>query len=202
MDINKHQVGNRIRNIRGNDTMEIFGKKINSEKPVKSGIISRWENGVSLPNKQRLDKIAEIGNVTVEDLLYGNMETNIKDYLRTYCKDNNLVYDLSTSKVLAQKYSQISYQTNADGVESEIARPPESFEDINLDKLTNEYKYLSSNYTQQEKKYMKSTTYSFLSAKKQTSEMTSIESSLLDKLDYELNKDKPRKANQTDFDNF
>lgn len=46
--------------------------------PAKS-IISRWEKGVMLPNFSRLERIAEFGNITVNELLYGNNEHDKED---------------------------------------------------------------------------------------------------------------------------
>ena len=37
--------------------MDQFGEKIDKESPVKSGVVSNWENGKQLPNKKRLKNI-------------------------------------------------------------------------------------------------------------------------------------------------
>lgn len=72
--IDKKAVGKRIFNIRNslNLTLEQFGK-LDNLKASKS-IVLRWENGTSLPNRSRLEIIAKIGNMTVNELLYGNSE--------------------------------------------------------------------------------------------------------------------------------
>ncbi|WP_455937109.1 helix-turn-helix domain-containing protein [Gemella morbillorum] len=72
--IDKKAVGKRIFNIRNslNLTLEQFGK-LDNLKASKS-IVLRWENGTSLPNRSRLETIAKIGNMTVNELLYGNSE--------------------------------------------------------------------------------------------------------------------------------
>lgn len=74
LDINKKEVAKRIKNIRLKKgiTMVEYGKLIDPIKPVKTGVISNWENGKQLPNKSRLMKIAEIGNVSIDELLYGD----------------------------------------------------------------------------------------------------------------------------------
>ncbi|MFW3497207.1 helix-turn-helix domain-containing protein [Aerococcus viridans] len=85
MDIDKNKVGIEIKKIRKENgySLKEFGIKIgenlNTDR-VKEGIISRWENGVSLPNNERLKAIAEIGNKTVEELLYGTIDKEINDY--------------------------------------------------------------------------------------------------------------------------
>ena len=63
----------RIRKIRQNLglTMEDFGKKFT---PVASkGVVSNWENGYNFPNNERIKRIAELGNVTVDYLLEGKV---------------------------------------------------------------------------------------------------------------------------------
>lgn len=39
--------------------------------PSSDSLVSRWERGVNLSNNKRLETIAEIGNITVDELLYG-----------------------------------------------------------------------------------------------------------------------------------
>ena len=63
------EVGNRIKDIRLGLglTMEEFGKLF--YEPAAQSIISRWEVGKSVPNANRLKKIAELGDMTVQELL-------------------------------------------------------------------------------------------------------------------------------------
>lgn len=75
MKKNPIEVGKRIRYIRTNElglSMEDFGKKIDDR--VKSGTVSNWETGKNLPNNQRLIKIAELGEIPVNELLYGSLD--------------------------------------------------------------------------------------------------------------------------------
>lgn len=78
MDIDKKDLGQRIKEIRLNkgknlrEFGEIVGKELN-EKPISDSIVSRWEKGISKPNPDRIKKIAEIGDVSVEKLLYGSL---------------------------------------------------------------------------------------------------------------------------------
>ena len=75
----KIEVGNRINQIRlsKGDTLEEFGIRIarvlnvSSNKAPSKSNVSKWEAGSSLPNKARLKAIADIGDITVEELLYG-----------------------------------------------------------------------------------------------------------------------------------
>jgi|SRR5699024_2027588 len=75
----------RIRKIREdhNETMEEFGKK-HFDPPASKGVVSNWENGYNKPNKKRLEKIAELGHVSVEYLLYGDKDVTTNMSLKEY----------------------------------------------------------------------------------------------------------------------
>ena len=70
--VDKKAVGSRIKQIRLNKgyTLESFGKLFGASK----GNVQQWENGISLPNKERLATISKIADMTVNELLYGNPE--------------------------------------------------------------------------------------------------------------------------------
>ena len=51
----------------------------NVQNTVNKSNVLRWEQGISLPNKERLNKIAQLANITVNELLYGNNEYDIED---------------------------------------------------------------------------------------------------------------------------
>lgn len=92
-NIDKKAVGRRIKQIRINKgcTLEAFGKLIGASKssvsewetgkhlPPRKSIVLRWENGTSLPNQSRLEIIAKLGNMTVNELLYGDTEKDIQE---------------------------------------------------------------------------------------------------------------------------
>lgn len=67
--INKQKVGQRIKDIRLEKgmTLEEFGKIFGATK----GNVLTWENGKSLPNKERLKNIADLAGITVQKLLEG-----------------------------------------------------------------------------------------------------------------------------------
>lgn len=72
MEVNKKQLGKRIKDIRVNScnsTMEEFGNLVGAGKSN----VSRWERGENIPNDLTLKKIAELGNVSTEYLLYGDI---------------------------------------------------------------------------------------------------------------------------------
>ncbi|MBF0713549.1 helix-turn-helix transcriptional regulator [Gemella sp. GH3] len=98
----KTKIGQRIFNIRNNrkDTLEEFGKLFNAEK---SNVL-KWEKGLSVPNRSRIEKIAKKGNLTVNELLYGSIYEFIKnnyddfylaDTLLNYIVNNNIHLDIN-----------------------------------------------------------------------------------------------------------
>lgn len=65
-------VGRRIREerLKLGLTSDEFGKLFTP--PASKGTISKWENGSYLPNNERLKQIANLGNITVDELLNDN----------------------------------------------------------------------------------------------------------------------------------
>lgn len=72
-EINKREVGKRIKSIRLQLglTQENFGGLFDATK----GNVATWEKGSSLPTADRIKKIAIIGNIDVNELLYGKQTT-------------------------------------------------------------------------------------------------------------------------------
>lgn len=68
-------VGERIKAVRLmlGLTMEQFGEKLDTSK----GAVNNWEKSVNLPNKSRLTKMANLGNITVDYILYGDSNITI-----------------------------------------------------------------------------------------------------------------------------
>lgn len=79
MDLNRQEIGQRIREIRKNNnlTYEKFGELLGSS----SGTVSNWENGRYSPNKQRLEIIAQLGKTSVAFILWGELEPYITQFL-------------------------------------------------------------------------------------------------------------------------
>lgn len=71
-NINKECIGARIREIRlaRGETMEEFGERFEARK----GVVNNWEKGRNLPNKRRTKAIADMANISVQELLYGMKE--------------------------------------------------------------------------------------------------------------------------------
>ena len=51
--------------------MQKFGEIIDN---APKGSVNSWEKGVNLPNEKRLKQIATLGNMTLNELLYGSFK--------------------------------------------------------------------------------------------------------------------------------
>ncbi|MDT2052334.1 helix-turn-helix domain-containing protein [Enterococcus faecalis] len=82
MKPNKKKVGERIREIRTNlgYSMEEFGKLL-GDSPRSS--VNNWEKGVSLPKKDKLEKIALLGNMMTDQVLHGRADEYLYDLIET-----------------------------------------------------------------------------------------------------------------------
>lgn len=84
IQINKKNVGLRIKQLRQDKgyTLEEFGKLLGDYQANKATVLG-WENGRSLPNKERIKTIAKLDDKTVNELLYGSVEEFIRENYRT-----------------------------------------------------------------------------------------------------------------------
>ncbi|MGH2107846.1 helix-turn-helix domain-containing protein [Aerococcus urinaeequi] len=82
VQLDNKEIGRRINSIRieKGDNLREFGERIarkmnipKDQAPADS-LVSRWEKGKNRPNNERLKAIADIGNKTVEYLLYGGVD--------------------------------------------------------------------------------------------------------------------------------
>lgn len=90
MEVDKKLFGKRLKTLRLEIgmTLEEFGTKVvNSNKSV----VSKWENGISLPNPERLKIIAEFFDTTVEELLEPN--PIFKNRIKKLRKEQNLTLE-------------------------------------------------------------------------------------------------------------
>lgn len=76
-NIDKKAVGRRIRQIRvDKEYSQIeFGKLVGAGKSS----ISNWENGVELPTGERLLKLLDVTNISLNELFYGSSEKDIQN---------------------------------------------------------------------------------------------------------------------------
>ena len=62
-----------------NETLEEFGKRFN---PIAhKSLVSKWEKGLSKPNNKRLKEIAKLANISVDQLIYGDLLIFLNDNL-------------------------------------------------------------------------------------------------------------------------
>lgn len=130
--MDKTAIGIRIKNIRQKKGLNQneFGKLV---LDAHKSLVSKWEKGQSLPNNERLKKIAELGETTVEYLLYGSLD----DYARNLL--NDLEKELNEDDSISEKV--------ADSIISDIENRlfpkffPRGYNDReSLEKEFNEYK--------------------------------------------------------------
>lgn len=103
--IDKKAVGLRIKQIRFNKgyTLESFGKLFS----VSKNNVLKWEQGQCLPNKKRLPIISEIGDMTVNELLYGKEDLNFDElFKKITTRPKEEIIDLITRLTIATKVNQ------------------------------------------------------------------------------------------------
>ena len=104
-NINKTEVGQRIKNIRLSKgmTLEEFGKIFNATK----GNVLKWEKGQSMPNPERLKTIAKIADISIDELLYGSFTQRLGNILAKTLNENEKYKNLNFSAL----YKHIQKQT-------------------------------------------------------------------------------------------
>ena len=145
-NINKKAVGLRIKAIRkaNGDTLEQFGKPLNADK----SLVSRWEKGQSIPNPERIKKIAESSNLTVNELLYGDYDTYLHlrimelapKYIKNYDEHSSL-HDSITDKalIIAKNItSKIDYNLSDQTIKKFIELAIEQSSDLQENLLQND----------------------------------------------------------------
>ena len=142
ININKEAVGLRIKQIRldSGHTLEAFGKLFNTSK---SNVL-RWEQGLAVPNKERLASISKFSNITVNELLYGSvdefLESNAFEFVKSskypffawssyditkicieYINNHNLVSEEKITVNDIVKVQQVFYQVLEDEVKEMLS---------------------------------------------------------------------------------
>jgi len=80
-EINNIQIGNRIKKIRRDKGLTTEEFALIFDPPASKGTVSKWENGKYLPNNSRLVEIADLGGISVDELLYGDFKARIRKIL-------------------------------------------------------------------------------------------------------------------------
>lgn len=83
-NINKKQVGRRIMAIRKRNFLTLIelAEKVGASKSS----VSDWEKGFRLPPETALTKIATIGNMSVDKLLYGDGNNDVEEIYQRLIK--------------------------------------------------------------------------------------------------------------------
>ncbi|MCG2433726.1 helix-turn-helix domain-containing protein [Staphylococcus epidermidis] len=122
---NKKLVGERIKNIRlqSGKTQEAFGNIFSASK----GNVAMWEKGKSLPNAERLKEISNFGNITVNQLLYGDfliqLEDIAKEKVDKVLQENYLEDDKDVRDKLMSSASRLIitfYERGSEGFDSNL----------------------------------------------------------------------------------
>lgn len=149
--INKIRLGVRIKSIRNRLGMDLasFGASL---KPFEASAsnVSRWERGLNIPNKNRINKIASLGNVDTNYLLYGSISEWIEEWI-TSSSDNyqKLFEPLSIALIASEAEKEVN-----SGFDDPRNNPEITVKLIN--KVTNRlknsmvYHYPAQNYTYKE----------------------------------------------------
>ena len=107
MDSNK-EIGNRIKQIRLSKglTMEEFGKLFKPK--ANKSLVSKWESGKSLPNNDRLKRITEIGEISMNYLLKG---TYMAGDIKMMSEEERKTFLDGINEQLKHSYSNIQDKT-------------------------------------------------------------------------------------------
>ncbi|HFU3706198.1 TPA: helix-turn-helix domain-containing protein [Streptococcus suis] len=136
-DIDKKAIGVRIKNIRQEKgmTLEEFGKLFGAGK----GLVSRWENGLSIPNPERVKAIAKIGDTTVQNLLSGTasayLKSSIDSKLEELSKDDLYIHNLLTTSEFEDLYRQLLFEVDTES----YARILDTYGTDYLDRISNKF---------------------------------------------------------------
>lgn len=126
--MDKQNLSERIKEIRFKlgKSQEEFGLLF--EPPAPKSAVSRWEHG-GKPNKKRIKRIAEIGNVSVDYLLNGSITQTVAESRSEYEK----LLDKATNNKLTsndkKRINELKLETSS--MWRKIAQPMETEEDEN-----------------------------------------------------------------------
>ena len=132
ININKQKVGYRIKQIRLNNgyTLEAFGTLFNTSK---SNVL-RWEQGISLPNKERIKDICKVADITINELLYASFDEFLENNLEELLLKSKYPYK-SILKSFNLKEACLIYIDNINSIENDKI----SINDINtIEQVFNE----------------------------------------------------------------
>lgn len=126
MLLDRVKTGQRIKAIRLQigKSQETFGTLFYPS--VSKGAVSRWETGNTIPNTERLKRIADLGHVSVDFLLHGSTTSNpeIVSLLNKIKKGTQL----SDSEL--EKLQESSIETNISSAKNDMEHDPHMMKQI------------------------------------------------------------------------
>lgn len=122
------ELGKRIKEIRFKmgKSQEEFGELFNP--PAPKSAVSRWEHGGS-PNKKRIKKIAQLGNISVDYLLNGSIDQSIAESRSEYEELLERAINNKLSSEDRKRINELKLETST--MWHKIAQPMETEEDEN-----------------------------------------------------------------------
>lgn len=123
-------LGARIKQIRVQKkmTLEEFANEIrkqtdNKSKTGKSNV-SKWERDENVPNDITLKAIADLGNMSVDELLYGNIRSYLFNNLKMFTDD----LEYGNDGIYGKIYTRVAYDMEKENISySDITRIKELF---------------------------------------------------------------------------
>ncbi|BDP79848.1 hypothetical protein EfmAA290_05240 [Enterococcus faecium] len=108
----KKILGTKIKAIRKSKklTQPAFGLMINNGQLIDKKTIYEWEKGTYLPIPERLSRIADLGNMSIEELVCGNVEEYILGiilYRDSICQDGITFPDKNLFQHLRQQFPPV-----------------------------------------------------------------------------------------------
>ncbi|SEQ46848.1 hypothetical protein SAMN04488558_11218 [Ignavigranum ruoffiae] len=123
MEINKKDLGKRIMGIRLDLGlyMQEFADEIKKHTPTLSpgkSNVSRWERGENIPNDLTLKAIADLGNLSLDQLKYGYHHDSIRDFvyevIYSYIGDEGGVINNLKVEEYLNKYNNLFENSDID----------------------------------------------------------------------------------------
>lgn len=149
-EVNKREVGKRIKAIRTSKgmTLELFGQIFD---PVASkSIVSRWESGKSIPSNKRIKTISDKFGVSTMYLLYG--DKTAFDYPQSQYLEMLKDYEINPEKV-----SSIQKNTNIEIINNfNNSMILQDLDDSSLDALASIMDLISDNNSEYKERYFHS----------------------------------------------
>ncbi|MBO0466647.1 helix-turn-helix transcriptional regulator [Enterococcus plantarum] len=107
----KLAAGERIKKIRTENryTQPMFGKLVSPDTPADKRVVYSWEQGKFLPSEERLSKIADLANISIDEIKYGTLDEYIEGI---FLYEDSLLFD--------NTYTPLSIKTYLSNINEDI----------------------------------------------------------------------------------